>query len=230
MAGLPPFLGADTWVNEGLAISLDTRVTTVLWHNQFPYTRRPDQGERSFGASTQIPLPPADTCERVEAGFTITMELPDSVSTSAAGAYFELFEDGRVVATGFIEGAANSSDLELVIPGDLLFPGASPYNIVGLSHPDPAVGFLDFLNYAHRGLVPIFDCQGDGTEDQDRLGDEGDPDPESGFRQRNVKYQLLVATQLASGEIDPTPATVDFTVTVDRALKEEQPNKSFSKE
>ena len=69
------------------------------------------------------------------------------------------------------------------------------------------------------------------------LGDDGEPGSESPYRKRDVKYQLLVATGIPTGDpppndwvYDTTPASVEFTVTVDRGLKDDQPVKSFSKE
>jgi hypothetical protein len=70
-----------------------------------------------------------------------------------------------------------------------------------------------------------------------RLGDDGEPGSESPFRKRDVKYQLLVATGIDTDPgpaevwvFDTTPASVEFTVTVDRGLKDDQPIKRFSKE
>jgi len=68
----------------------------------------------------------------------------------------------------------------------------------------------------------------------DRLGDDGESGSESPFRKRDVKYQLVCRTviEVTPGNFvyDPTPATVEFTVTVDRALKDDQPVKTFTKE
>lgn len=209
-------LVADTWINGGPSISLDTRVTPTFWHNRPGANARvPDRGEKVFGSATQIPLPGLEFCERVEAGFTITMDLPDAVSPAAARVLFELYEDGRLAAKGEIAGVPGSSDVTLVIPEDLLNPPANllvqPVSTV------PLVSSLAFLNDSECGT-------------RDRLGDDGLLSAEPAPRQRNVKYQFVASTALSATEFDPTPATVEFTVTVDRGLKDEQPVKSFSKE
>jgi hypothetical protein len=218
-------LVADTWTNGGAGIGIDTRIAPTFWHNitSGGNLRYPDGGERTFGAATRIPLPPEGTCQRVEGGFTLTMELTDNIDPANAGVYFELFEDGALAATGYIYNAG-TTNLRLSIPQDLLDPaGVSPGVMV------PGI-FENFLNFA------TVDCDGGGL-DQDRLGDEGDTSAEPPYRQRDVRYRLVAATALDDGTgapdfdaIDITPATVEFTVTVDRGLKDDQPIKSFVKE
>jgi len=225
-AGTIPFgYAADVWLNGGPSISLDTRVTPIFWHNRVGLNQRaPDQGERVFGANPRIPLPAFDSCERVEGGFTITMDLPDTESTDAAFVGFELLEDGRLVASGMIDGAAGSSDITLIVPQDLLNPAGVPTAIT-LFDPQPTVGYLEFLNLSPNICGPV----------RDRLGDDGNPGIESAYRHRDVKYQLIVATGITdpvtlNPVYDQTPATVEFTVTVDRGLKDDQPIKSFTQE
>jgi hypothetical protein len=213
-----PALAWNVWGDPGVsaAAALDTKIQPVFWHN-VRGDRVLDPGERSFGAATRVPLPAAEVActVRVEAGFTITMEASDAV-TAGDVIGFQLYEDGRFAASGRIDPSAlPAGPFSLVIPQDLLVPPT------GLTL-DP--GYLAFLN--ESPCPDPVDL---------RLGDDGEPGSESAFRKRNVKYQLLCAT----GVIDPisgnyvfdtTPATVEFTVTVDRALKDEQPIKSFSKE
>ena len=220
---------ADTWTNGGPSIGLDTRISPTYWHNATGGgdLRDVDAGERRLGSATRVPLPEAGTCLRVEGGFIIEMALTDSINSGNAGVYFELFEDGARAASGFIVGAAGNSSVSLVVPQDLLSP---PGNL----NLDPVSGFL---NFAVDAFGAPLDCDGVGGQDRDRLGDEGFDDPESPFRKRDVRYRLVAATALNDGTgnpdpgaIDQTPATVEFTVTVDRGLKDDQPIKSFVQE
>ncbi len=204
LGNLPFGFVADTWNNGGLSISLDTRVQPVFWHN---FTnglnlRGVDAGEKTFGAATRIPLTaPEDCVQRVEAGFSITMDLPDSADTSNAGVAFQLLEDGVVVATGTIDGAANNSKVFLVIPQDL-FGGTPGVNV------DAAPNPLDFLNLSPDVCGPV----------RERLGDDGNDGPESPHRKRDVKYVLRAATGYpdpVSGlpVFDQSPTSVEFVVT-----------------
>lgn len=223
---------AETWTNGGASIGLDTRISPTFWHNATGggVLRDVDPGERRLGAASRVPLPAAATdCVnslRVEGNFIIEMALTDNINSANAGVYFELFEDGALAASGFREGGAGNSSVRLVIPEDLLAPpaGLTLYNVSG------------FLNFAVDADGAPLDCDGSGTQDRDRLGDEGFDGPESPFRKRDVRYRLVAATALNAGgvhdpnAIDPTPATVEFTVTVDRGLQDDQPIKSFVQE
>lgn len=219
-------LAYATWINPGasVALALDTKVQANFWYNYAFIPPGPnrlmDPGERSFGAATRIPLPDANgDCLRVEGGFTITMEVPDSVTAANnPRVYFELYEDGRFAVSGLIDPTSVPGGHTFVIPQDLLDPAP-----VGLTFPPGTT--LDFLN-------PSW-CDLSGTL-HDRLGDDGPAGLESPYRQRDVKYQLLLATRITdpgTGFVyDQTPATVEFTVTVDRGLKDDQPIKTFTKE
>jgi hypothetical protein len=208
------------WTDPGvsLAASLDTKVQANFWYNNVDPTlplphpasfRTVDSGEKNFGAASRVALPfcPA----RVEAGFNITMEIPDSVDISTARVYYELREDGAKVAEGLIDPSSAPGGYTFVVPQDLIVAPSASVIITG--------GSLNFLN--------VSTCYPGAP---DRLGDDGLAGAEPPFRQRDVKYQMLFATDIGAGVRDTTPATVEFTVTVDRALKDEQPNKSFSKE
>jgi hypothetical protein len=208
-----PALAYNIWGDPGMsaAAALDTKVQATFWHNAGG-GRVLDAGERSFGAASRVPLPAAEVgCTvRVEAGFKITMQAADSVGSGDLIA-FELYEDGRFAVGGEIDPTLlPAGPYSLVIPQDLLVPPAG-LTLTG--------GSLNFLN---PSICP--------DPIDRRLGDDGAPGSESPYRHRDVKYQLLVATKLVTGEIDPTPATVEFTVTVDRALKDDQPVKTFTKE
>ncbi len=200
------------WTDPGvsLAASLDTKVQANFWYNNptLPALRAVDAGEKSFGAASRVALPICPA--RVEAGFNITMEIPDSVAISTARVYYQLFEDGVEVATGLIDPSSAPSGYTFVVPQDLI---AAPSASVTIDYP------VTFLN--------VSTCYPGAP---DRLGDDGLAGAEPPFRQRDVKYQILFATDIGGGIRDTTPATVEFTVTVDRALKDEQVNKSFSKE
>ncbi|MBL7645326.1 MAG: right-handed parallel beta-helix repeat-containing protein [Candidatus Hydrogenedentes bacterium] len=212
------------WTDPGvsMAAALDTKVQANFWYNNptLAALRAVDAGEKSFGAASRVALPLCPA--RVEAGFNITMEIPDSVSPASARVSYELFEDGAVAAVGLIDPSSAPGGYTFVVPQDLITaPGPSAI-ITG--------GGLDFLN--------VSTCYPGAP---DRLGDDGPLGAEPPYRQRDVKYQVLFRTGIlqnatlppndpASYIFDTTPATVEFTVTVDRALKDEQPNKSFSKE
>ncbi len=224
------------WTDPGvsMAASLDTKVQANFWYNMVNPTlplphpanfRTVDAGEKNFGAASRVGLPICPA--RVEAGFNITMEIPDSVAPSNARVSYELFEDGARAARGLINPSSAPAGYSFVVPEDLLAAPSASVIITG--------GGLNFLNFStcFSGVA-------------DRLGDDGLLGAEPPFRQRDVKYQVLfragILQNLAlppghpdrddpdSYFFDTTPATVEFTVTVDRALKDEQPNKSFSKE
>ncbi len=212
------------WTDPGvsLAASLDTKVQANFWYNNptLPALRAVDAGEKSFGAASRVTLPVCPA--RVEAGFNITMEIPDSVAVGAARVYYELFEDNAIAASGLIDPSSAPGGYTFVVPQDLIVAPSASVIITG--------GSLNFLN--------VSTCYPGAP---DRLGDDGLLGAEPPFRQRDVKYQVLLSTGiLQAPTLDPddpdnyirdtTPATVEFTVTVDRALKDEQPNKSFSKE
>lgn len=212
------------WTDPGVSMSasLDTKVQANFWYNNptLAAIRAVDAGEKSFGAASRVALPICPA--RVEAGFNITMEIPDSVAVSNARVYYELFEDGTIAASGLIAPSSAPAGYTFVVPQDLIVAPSASAIITG--------GGLDFLN--------VSTCYPGAP---DRLGDDGLAGAEPPFRQRDVKYQVLLSTGiLQSPTLDPddplsyffdtTPATVEFTVTVDRALKDEQPNKSFSKE
>ncbi|MBX3180252.1 MAG: hypothetical protein KF886_23120 [Candidatus Hydrogenedentes bacterium] len=202
------------WTDPGAdaSLGLDTQVVTEFWYERAGGTignRTRDAGEQGLGSLARIPLPPAETCERVEAGFSIRMTLPDVVPTAAArGVAFELYEDGRLVASGQIPGGPN---LTLVAPYDLL---ANPGFIVA-----------PFLNNSE--CFP-------GVND--RLGDDGPIGLEPPARQRDVKYTALFSSfyeeSPGNAVFDRTPATVEFTVTSgrERGEKDDQPIKSFVKD
>lgn len=196
----------NRWTNPGLSASLgvDTRVEPFFWHNNTAggANNGVDGDEQIFGAVSRIPLP-EEFCQRVEGRFTINLGLPSGAAAQLPHVWFELLEDGRQVAQGNIGPlAAGTTEYVLTAPFDLI----------------PAA----FLNL---GRV---DC-GSGGPDRDRLGDDGDPTAEPGFRRRDVKYVLRVSAGVhvvddfgnptfdGLGDpiyaFDQTPATVEFTVT-----------------
>lgn len=207
------------WTNPGLdtTLALDTKVQARFWYNPGNGNRNRtlDIGERDFGSATRIPLP-ADSNQRIEAGFNLAMELPANVPAGATvGVYYEVFEDGRLVASGYIDpNSAPPGQFHFAIPSDILFGAA---DVPGWLIPTDATADDLFLNQDQSGVY------------RDRLGDDGPIGAEPPHRQRDVKYQILFATQVNAVR-DSTPATVDFTVTVDRGLKEDQPVKRFVKE
>jgi hypothetical protein len=218
-------LGWIVWGDPGpsVAAGLDTKVQANFWHNNRTTggdNRAVDLGERTFGSASRIPLP-VECPPRVEAGFNITMQSNDGTATGDLRVGFSLYEDGQFVASGLIDPTSVASGYTFVVPQDLIVP--RPVRLVLYS------GGTGFLNASDCGTV-------------DRLGDDGPVNAEPPFRQRDVKYQLVLRTGRFAGTVstdrdvpgnyffDTTPATVEFTVTVDRALKDEQPNKSFSKE
>lgn len=209
------------WTDPGAdaSLGLDTQVVTEFWYERAANTignRQRDPGERGLGSLARIPLPasaaPGDCMidERVEAGFSIRMTLPDVLPPGATfGVLFELYEDGRLVGQGEIPGGPN---LTLVAPYDLL---ANPGFIVA-----------PFLNNSE--CFPGIN---------DRLGDDGPFGLEPPARQRDVKYTALFSSFYREVPMGPriadrTPATVEFTVTAgrERGEKDDQPIKSFVKD
>ena len=222
----------NRWIDPGASLSLgiDTRVRATFWHNNTDLgdITAIDSDEKVFGQVARIPLPNT-LCQRVEGGFSVTTGVPDVALAVAMD--FRLFEDGRIVASGTVTGANPT----LVIPEDLLNPPAGLL-LNGAYTPD------DFLNFAPP-LVPLgvpHDCNTDTFPDQDRLGDDGDPDAEPGNRRRDVKYVLqvaTVATMLNSVGVpvdiaDESPASVEFTVTARSGAPKsaDQAIKSFKRE
>lgn len=223
-----------TWENAGEQRRLDTEAQVELWHNRVvsppndPSMWEIDPDERTFGSSPRVPLPEyEEACEkRVEGRFTFTANLPDDLaSPSDAIIVWSLYEEGRRVAFGTIPRLDPEFKGQIQIPQDLLFPGATPYN-VSVSQMYP------FLNN------PPEKC---GVATVDRLGDEGAPEDDSGRplrRQRDVEYLLVGYAQESSAATgfayppakDATPVSIRFTVTAgEGAGGEEQPIKVFSR-
>jgi len=196
----------NRWTNPGLSASLglDTRVEPFFWHNNTNggANNAVDGDEQIFGAVSRIPLP-EEFCQRVEGRFTVNLGLPSGAAAQLPHVWFELLEDGRQVAQGNIGPLA---------PGATEYVLTAPFDLI------PAA----FLNLGQA------DC-GSGGPDRDRLGDDGDPTAEPGFRRRDVKYVLRVSAgvhvvddfgnPVFDGFGDPvyafdqTPSTVEFTVT-----------------
>ncbi len=201
----------NRWINPGVSASLglDTRVEPLFWHNNTAggANNTVDGDERIFGAVSRIPLP-EEFCQRVEGRFTISLGLPSGDAGNLPQVWFELLEDGRQVAQGITAPNASATEHVLTIPEDLFSLPSTP---------------VAFLNLGQA------DCYGGAGPEQDRLGDDGDPDAEPGFRRRDVKYVLRVSAGVhvvddfgnptfdGLGDpiyaFDQTPATVEFTVT-----------------
>jgi hypothetical protein len=212
------------WRNPGELRALDTAIHARFWHNRTDTNVgdiariNPELGERDFGSSRRIPIAPANDCNvRIEAGFTIQLVKPDVINP--LGDYYadcQLFEDGQLVAVGIVSRNTTTGLLpEILIPQDLLNPGPVTWR-------DPT--------------TPAFLRNGPNCAVTDRLGDDGDLETR---RKRDVEYVFTARTTEtyydpdtgASGVFtDPTPAMVQFTVTVPESRKDEQPIKVFSRE
>jgi hypothetical protein len=196
----------NRWVvpDADMSLGLDTRVQPLLWHNATDAGNilLVDGDERVFGAASRIPLPP-EGCTRVEGQFTVEVGLPSDLS-GAVGAVvgYEILEDGVLVMQGRRDGVGAVETF--VFPEDILAG-------VDAMTPNPTA----FLNTPFDGNTPR-DCDGDGTDDKDRLGDEGRVDVEPPYRRRDVEYQIRFSAGLDLGGgdyvFDSTPATVEFTV------------------
>ncbi len=242
-------LDSRTWYVPDSLVRLDTSVQARFWYNRRPAPPlellRIDPGERDFGASTRIPIVPAENCdERIEAEFTIAMEYAGDLDPRQLLAWWELYEDNRKVAEGLTWYREGSNVVKLRIPHDILMLGGQLYTareneegyLTGLRE-----GGADFLNQspARCGCVP------------DRLGDDGavygvDPScpgdaPDQRFRRRDVHYLFNVrAAYYDRPDIfnpnvvplyaDQTPASVQFTVFVPGDLRDEQPIKVYTRE
>jgi len=226
------------WRNPGDLRALDTAVHARFWHNRTDSGNigevEPGLGERDFGSSRRIPIAPANDCNvRIEAGFTIQLVRPDvyDVGISEFTVDCQLFEDGQLVALGTLSPDSVGRIPELLIPADLFNPRV----------------FIGWLNLSDRS--PLLDpcartaflqsgpsCCGECPPiclTRDRLGDDGDV---VNHRKRDVEYVFTARTMEFNRETDglftdPTPAMVQFTVTVsDESRRDEQPIKVFSRE
>lgn len=198
-------LSFASWETGEAKASLDTRIQARFWQNRTDtpgsllYSIQPES-ELDFGSNPRIPLPadPADPI-RVEAKFDVDI-------SNGLGFQWELYEDGRLAASGAMVTEAGSASLQfpqdlIVVPSGLTIDRLEP-----------------FLN------------AGCGLNFFDRLGDEGCDD--GNFRRRDVTYTFVARAAADSGGTtvyDPSPATINFTVYVDLPAEDEQPVKESSR-
>lgn len=220
---------------------IDTKLDVNAWWNRStanPNTWRSinyNFGEREFGASRRIPLPPVENvCDyRIEIKLNMTCILPsEGFTTGRRGFDVQIFEDSNLVAGGTVIMTYGDTTGEIFIPSDFLSPGdASP--ILNLNWYTAVPEFLNASPEQCNLNMP-----------NDRLGDEGSPT--GGFRKREVKYDIVVRAfvqDLATGALvtDTTPAKATITVyppigssqksiTAPSQPKEEQRIKMFQRE
>lgn len=221
--GIPPVAYAY-WRSPGQVRPLDTSMQAQFWHNRDdvdiddPSLRAydPGMGEKDFGSSRRVPISPEECGLRIEGKFTIRVEIPDA--PSAAYTYYvdcQLFQDGQLVVAGILEVPPDQQVLEIQIPQDVINPQA------GLTWRFPV------------GAKP-YEFLRESCGRQDRLGDDGNKGDNT-IRKRDVEY-IFTARTMEEDSVgrgwaaDPTPAMVQFTVTVPENRKEEQPIKVFTRE
>jgi len=227
----PPTLAAQFWYNN---TSGDTIPGPNQAYNHPEQLRRLLGVEYGFGASTRIPIVPLGEyyCDyRIEAEFTINPNLADAAMGAGAGVIWELFEDGKIAASGTLTAATGlgSESLRLYIPSDLFNPGDSVYDVFVKNAGDS----LAFLNDRPSSC---------NWSTADRLGDDGDGGGADNYRRRSVDYVFqartvpldVIETYQDMTEIQEllqpyTPASVQFTVTVGSVSKDEQPIKLHGK-
>ncbi len=259
------------WRTVGANIALDTTLNAQFWYNIIPKNIYPEypcqpvpnndeslrtrsQGETSFGSATRIPLVPADVCDqRIEAEFTITPGLSDSVLAAVANnpqalyAQWELYEDSRLVASGRVE--FKNMQAKLYVPSDILFLRDQQMGKRLMAPSGFAMyrdmNFAAFLNRP-RSICCYPDLPCPPLSDWDRLGDDGnlqkdaacgnDPDTQS-HRRRDVNYTFTAWTvvdpepgNVLDDVVDSTPASIPFTVFVEAPVRDEQPVKMINRE
>ncbi len=193
------------WRNP-CGFDIDTKLEVKTWWNRTsgvdPLTYKMlnyNLGERDYGSAGRVPLPSiGDACDyRVEVKLTMTNVLPsEGFAVSNYGFDVQIFEDGKMVASGALTMSGGRTVAELCIPEDLLnLPREEDvgyrldwYSLVS-----------DFLNMPPKGCAGL----------RDRLGDEGLP--ADGFRKREVKYDFVVRAfvqDVGTGAVvlDQTPA------------------------
>ncbi len=234
-----------TWKNPGSeAIDLDTSIQAEFWHNRTGPTvtatelRRASGDENYFGPSTSIPLPPLnETDMRVEAKISVNYSTPDDLEyTEKPYIRWDLFEDGHLVAGGihrWNSSSASPGPLPIHIPYDILNPGivSGPQGKAISVTLDPTLpDHTAFLNFGPLGPGWPQDRLGDDGY-QDELDTSGNPK----WRRREVKYlftarTVIIAADSSEEVFDSTPASVNFTITVDEPVQDVQPVKRIERE
>lgn len=235
---------SEVWTNEAdLSGTVDTRLRAKLfWNRVYPNLSGSDigeirrvetfiPGERDFGSSTRVPLPPVDDCgagifTRLEAQFSLTAS--STVKACAERLIrWQLTEDGRIVGGGLLRvyEAGNYSGV-VQIPQDLIQPltTADAEDLYGF----PFAMSLDPI----QELLQDSPCP--SALFQDRMGDDGIED--LGKRRRAIKYVFSAATlaEINCDDTDPaesSPVTFQFVVTPSDEFDDrgdEQPTKVFS--
>ncbi len=251
-----PYFQLDSriWYVPDSMVRLDTSVQARFWYNnRDPRKILPepgnilsvDPGERDFGASTRIPLVPAENCnERIEAEFTIAMEHAGDLDPRQILAWWELYEDNRKVAEGLTWHSDGRNVVKLRIPHDILMLEGRLYT--------PLKNLEDYFTGLRAGGADFLNrTPGRCGCKQDRLGDDGgvygvDPPcpgdaPDQRFRRRDVHYLFNVRAayydrpDIFNPDVvplyaDQTPASVQFTVFVPGDLRDEQPIKVYMRE
>lgn len=216
----------ETWDNDPSSAGYETTIETNIFYNNIKLgdLREFEErfGEVSFGNAGRVPILPESECDfRIEAQFKLYADFPLTTAIpDTAGIGWDLYEDSRLVAQGWVEYGAEDF---LTIPQDILVPGsgngvtvrATPYFSL-----TPANAFLNAAPDECGNIV-------------NRLGDDGEkPD----FRRREVRYNLVAYTVSNVGTpnpvfVDTTPASVQFSVfVVDDTGVGNPPVKSFSRQ
>lgn len=244
--GVVPY---EVWKNEAdLGGTVDTRLRAKLfWNRVYPDLSSSNigdirkaepaiPGERDFGSSTRVPLPPEDNCDlgvftRLEAQFYLTAA-SSTKECPTRQIQWQLTEDGRIVSGGvlIVSEAGNYSGV-VQIPQDLVQNGVDPTEAELLYGYPFEVGIAAPLQ-----PEPLQGSKCPVVVIKDRMGDDGDPAQEK--RRRAVKYVFRAAT-LAEGDCSPgsfgpeesTPVTFQWVVTPSDEFGDkgdDQPTKTFS--
>jgi hypothetical protein len=212
-------------------VAVDTDLNVQLSH-RVRATTGSDPVLRSFGSMARVPLP---SLPEAKAGAYVNAqvsmgarypELMNSTTTSVlVQVEWKLYEEGALVAQGRVKPQAYNQPYVFPLP-QMLLGGAGDFNIGNATLTvDPAPDSRAFLRIGPDGL-------------KNRMGDEASLT--SPGRQRELRYMLVAQTVATIGSptttsqiiVDPTPATVEFSIYVREMLdkvREEQPVRIYER-
>jgi hypothetical protein len=242
----------SVWGNkEDYSDEIDTKLRARLFWNRYNpfgpdneniegHPREPNpaiSGERDFGSSTRIPLPPLDTCQgqgtpayrRVEAQFQLTAE-SNTTNEPLRIIEWQFLQEGRLIASGSMTVYRDYGYRGIIqIPEDLIRGGIEASTALD----EYGIEFTIAVDSTPISFLQPSPCPEVANVLQDRLGDEG---PGGVSRRRNITYTFRAATEYVDQTVTPpipypdeTPATFQFTVTTgDEFETGEQPIKIFA--
>ena len=223
----PAFLTAfQDWTNGASQgnVAVDTDLNVQLSH-RMRATTGSDTVLRSFGSMARVPLPSLPEAKAgayVNAQVSMGARYPEQMNSidtwGSMHVEWKLYEDGALVAQGRMEPQAFNKPMEMALPGILLGNTSSLVNAI---------------------LTPVTPPNPGAFLRAGRMGDE--MTSTSPGRQRELRYMLVAQTVATIGSltaatpqiiVDPTPATVEFSIYVREMLdkvREEQPVRIYER-